>query len=206
EPQFSSRADLDGAYIAALATAQASSGQFGVALTTALRQSASTRRATTLLGLVGTVRNLGGLQPARAFFDAAMALAAGTMDVNGRAEFCSAIRSYLAYGATSELAPPGPTLAPACLAEALAKRDTKSRVEALGSALGYPVVVGQPMPGGSLIFGRGMIGRWFAEGEQLPDQSARSSNAARVALALARDGAVDLALHVLAKNKGGSNS
>src|SRR6185312_5063561 len=34
EPQFSSRADLDEAYIAALATAQASCGQFGVALTT----------------------------------------------------------------------------------------------------------------------------------------------------------------------------
>jgi len=197
ETRFADKPDLHDSYLGTLAQARSLNGEFDVALKTALRQSSIARRTQTLFSLVSSVMAVGGVEAAKPFYAAAMAQLSAPMDADSRLELCTSTRSFLAYGAITQIDLPGPELAPACLTEAFSRANLEDRVRAFDALLSAPYLVTQPMPGSVLVPGRPVIGRWIMESQQSDNESTRAAQTSDAASVLARDGAIDMASLVL---------
>ncbi|MEI7806563.1 MAG: hypothetical protein WCI56_14685 [Hyphomicrobiales bacterium] len=183
-------------YYSSLASLRARNGQFDAALKALLRMPTPMMRAQYLYSLSDTVRNLAGTELAKMFTDAAAAQAATAASGGDQWGVCSGLRGYRAYGTDNEAKPAGAGMSFACLPEALAIGTQKERINALQSALLYPVLTTQPPPGGALAPVRPALSRWIMEGADSAELSTREYQAAYAATALAREGAVELAMRV----------
>lgn len=202
EPKFAAGSDEANSFYASLAQYYGARGNSDAALAAASRVTSPVRRASALFSLTYSLNSSLGRVAARAAFDRAIAQFAEIKSPGERADACNVIDYHLRIGYFVDDEAPAKSDAPvpalACVTESLTIPTQPERVSAVRRAISYQVPTTRVLTG-PLAPGRPSIGRLSAEASGL---SSRDDSLSTAFNALARDGAIELALHLGEANLG----